>query len=180
MRNEFHATPLRRSPAVARACACALAVALGACGRSEARGADHLSAGGSAVPAAARPGASQAADTVEFYAAADLARIAAGLGTSTGKTLNDHPGYKYIQGRRTADGVPEVHDAWLDLGVVQAGRAVLVTGGRVVGGRTDSPGEHRGGVIEGGTARPVAPGDLSSPRACRTCTASRPATPCAT
>ena len=163
MPRTFQSTPPRRPPAVTLACVCTLAGALGACGRGEARGAAATRAGGresAAAPATARPGVAQAADTLEFYSASDLARIAAGLGSSTGKTLSDHPGYKYIQGRRTADGVPEVHDAWLDLGVVQAGRAVLVTGGHVVGGRMDSPGEHRGGVIEGGTARPVAPGDL--------------------
>jgi beta-galactosidase beta subunit len=62
--------------------------------------------------------------------------------------------------RRAANGVPEVHDEWIDVTWVQAGRASILTGGRVTGSHMESPGEHRGGRIVGATERPLAPGDL--------------------
>lgn len=58
------------------------------------------------------------------------------------------------------NGSPEIHDHWVDVTVVQSGRATLLTGGTVAGGHLTSPGEHRGGTINGGTPQHVAAGDL--------------------
>jgi hypothetical protein len=44
--------------------------------------------------------------------------------------------------------------------MVQSGRASLLSGGRVDGSHVESPGEHRGGTITGGTTRAVGPCDL--------------------
>ena len=99
---------------------------------------------------------------IEFYPAIDLSNIAAQLakGTTTAKTVVAHPTFHYVQARRSANGVPEIHDRWIDVTIVQSGRANLLVGGRVSGSRLASPGEHRGGTIVGGATRPIAAGDL--------------------
>ncbi len=160
----FSLMPRRHSPVRTRAVALVLALGAGACRRADVPGAAGTRAGDAAItPAtAAALGATSSSQGsgIEFYPAAQLARMAASLGSSTGRTFGDQPTYKYIEGRRTADGVPEVHDRWIDLALVQAGRAVLLAGGRVEGGRLESPGEHRGGTIVGGTEHPIAAGDF--------------------
>ena len=100
--------------------------------------------------------------TVEYYTAALLAHVGDSLsrGSSTGHVLHAHPTYQYLQIRRNRSGVPEVHDQWTDVTVVQAGRGTLLSGGRVSGSRVETAGEHRGGTIAGGTSRPVGAGDL--------------------
>lgn len=142
-----------RAPAVVL-----LAATLGACAGSTPRGAASTPSPGPG-PAAAR---TPAATDIELYPAALLARVADELAgvSSTGRTLGGSTTYHYIQGRRSVTGAPEVHDGWIDITVIQAGGATLITGGRVEGGRVTSPGEHSGGAIVGGTSRRVAPGDL--------------------
>jgi mannose-6-phosphate isomerase-like protein (cupin superfamily) len=99
---------------------------------------------------------------IEFYSAAQLARVADELakGTSTGRTIGGHPSYRYVEVRRVVNGEPEVHDNWADVTIVQSGRATILTGGRVDGGRLEADGEHRGGTIVSGTSRPIAMGDV--------------------
>ena len=100
--------------------------------------------------------------TVEYYTAAMLAHIGDSLarGSSTGHMLRGNPTYQYLQIRRSRNGEPEIHDRWTDVTMVQAGRATLVSGGRVSGNRDIGGGEHRGGTIIGGASRPVRSGDL--------------------
>lgn len=99
---------------------------------------------------------------VEVLPAERLAGIAASLSqeSTTARSIFNHGSYWAVQARRVADGVPEVHDHWEDVAIVQAGRATLLVGGRVEGSRLESPGEHRGGRIVGGTRYPVATGDV--------------------
>jgi mannose-6-phosphate isomerase-like protein (cupin superfamily) len=99
---------------------------------------------------------------VEYYTAALLAHVGDSLarGSSSGHMLRSHPSFQYLQIRRGKSGVPEVHDRWTDVTIVQAGRASLLSGGQVSGSRVETPGEHRGGTITGGSSRPVGPGDL--------------------
>lgn len=99
---------------------------------------------------------------IEYFPAAQLARIADELakGASTGRTIGSHPNYHYIQARRVVNGEPEVHDHWIDIAIIQSGRATLLTGGRVDGGRLEPDGEHRGGTIVSGTSRAIATGDV--------------------
>jgi mannose-6-phosphate isomerase-like protein (cupin superfamily) len=99
---------------------------------------------------------------VEQYTAAALTRVGDSLarGGTSSRVLRGHPTYQYLETRRERSGVPEVHDRWIDVTIVQAGRATLVSGGHVAGGRVETPGEHRGGTITGGTSRPVAAGDM--------------------
>ena len=100
--------------------------------------------------------------TVEFYPAATLSHVADALarGTTTAHSVSRHQSFIPIVARRAASGVPEVHDEWIDVTWVQSGRAAILTGGRVTGSHVESPGEHRGGSIAGGTEHPLAPGDL--------------------
>ena len=162
-----------RPVTLALAIASSLLVAGSACRTNDVGSADStVLAGGSDRGRAATRGGSAAdtADvqsvgrdtTVEYYTAALLAHVGDSLsrGTSTGHVLRTHPTYQYLQIRRDRSGVPEVHDRWTDVTVVQAGRGTLLSGGRVTGSRAETPGEHRGGTISGGASRPVGAGDL--------------------
>lgn len=102
------------------------------------------------------------ASTLDFYSAADLDKAAAGLarGTTTTAVFARRPDIFYVEARRTGSGVPEVHDDWSDVTTVQSGRATLHTGATVSGSYVESPGEHRGGTIDGGTRRAIAIGDF--------------------
>jgi mannose-6-phosphate isomerase-like protein (cupin superfamily) len=99
---------------------------------------------------------------VEFYPAARLAQITSELArrADPGQTFGGHSQFHYVESRRVDSGSPEIHDHWIDVTFVQAGRATLLTGGRVDGSRLVSAGEHRGGRIMGGTSRAIAAGDL--------------------
>ena len=103
-----------------------------------------------------------AADTVEYFPNAALRETGDALatGTTTARVLLDRPGVQFVAARRVVNGMPEIHDDWADVAVVQAGRATLLTGGHVTGSQLASRGEHRGGVIEGGVKRVVTEGDL--------------------
>lgn len=102
------------------------------------------------------------ASGIEVLPADRLGAVAATLanGSTTARSIFNHGSYWAVQARRVADGVPEVHDHWEDVAIVQAGRATLLAGGRVEGSRLQSPGEHRGGRIIGGTRHPIAAGDV--------------------
>jgi mannose-6-phosphate isomerase-like protein (cupin superfamily) len=129
----------------------------GACGARDAEAVPRDDSGG--APGAASPASGQG---VELYPAAQLNHVGDSLARTgrTGHMLGSHDSYQYLQIRRASSGVPEVHDRWIDVAIVQAGRGTLLSGGRVAGSHVESPGEHRGGSIVGGTARPVAAGDL--------------------
>jgi mannose-6-phosphate isomerase-like protein (cupin superfamily) len=159
---------------------CALSLAFAAavaCGK-DAQPANRDSAVAPAAASAAVPAAavqrSEVPDTstaevpvgrvgaIELFPAGTLSAIADRLsrGSTTAKTVVAHPTFHYVEARRSANGVPEVHDRWIDVTIVQAGRANLLVGGRVTGSSLASPGEHRGGTITGGATKPIAAGDL--------------------
>lgn len=125
-------------------------------GSTSSAGADVAKAGDSLG------GATGSDSAVEYYTAALLAHVGDSLarGRTTGHTLRAHPTFTYLQIRRASSGVPEVHDRWTDVTLVQAGHGTLLSGGRVNGSRLETPGEHRGGTIVGGASRPVGAGDL--------------------
>ena len=108
------------------------------------------------------PSSSADGGGIELFPAATIARGADALahGSTTGRTFASYPGFHYVQSRRSTSGSPEVHDQWIDVTVVQAGRATLLTGGRVEGGGLTTPGEHRGGKIIGGSPQHLGAGDL--------------------
>lgn len=103
-----------------------------------------------------QPTASRA---VEFYPSSDLSRITAAA--TGGRTFGtEHPTFHYVESRRVVSGSPEIHDHWVDVTIVQAGRATLLSGGAVNGGNITEPGEHRGGTIVGGTPHAIQAGDM--------------------
>lgn len=108
------------------------------------------------------PPAQTPASGMDFFSATDLAGAASAIshGTSTARILLRHPDRYYVEARRVANGVPEVHDDWIDVTTVQAGRATLLTGSTVRGSHVETPGEHRGGTIDGGARRTIATGDF--------------------
>lgn len=99
---------------------------------------------------------------IELFPQASLVRAAGELahGSTTARTFASYPTFHYVQARRSRNGSPEIHDEWIDVTIVQSGRASLLTGGRVEGSHLTSPGEHRGGNIVDGRAQQLTAGDL--------------------
>ena len=149
-----------------RLISCVLLAAAASCGpaKGDARVVADRSATPTAVPAARDTEALSFAGGTELdvYTAAQLSRAAAEVarGTSTATVLARRPDRYYVEARRVANGSPEVHDDFSDVTFVQAGRATLHTGAVVRGSHLESPGEHRGGTIDGGTRRIIASGDF--------------------
>lgn len=99
---------------------------------------------------------------VDYYGREMLSRIAASLskGNDPTRTFGRHPALWYVAARRTVSGSAEVHDKWIDVTFVQAGRATFLSGGTVTGSHLQGAGEHRGGTIRGGTRRTLGSGDF--------------------
>jgi mannose-6-phosphate isomerase-like protein (cupin superfamily) len=62
--------------------------------------------------------------------------------------------------REASSGQAELHEKQADLIVVQSGRATIIVGGKIVGGRTTAPNEIRGTSIEGGEPQTLKAGDV--------------------
>lgn len=84
---------------------------------------------------------------------------------SAGTTLEDFGSYKLELSVRARSGGAEVHAHWDDVMIVEQGSAELITGGRVIGGRTGADGETHGIRIEGGQRQGVAAGDVITVKA---------------
>jgi glc operon protein GlcG len=80
--------------------------------------------------------------------------------SAKGQPLLEVPGYKVHASRRDAPGVAEVHLWETDVIYVLDGEATLVTGGTLVEPKATEPGQIRGPVIDGGTERHLAKGDV--------------------
>jgi mannose-6-phosphate isomerase-like protein (cupin superfamily) len=79
---------------------------------------------------------------------------------SAGETLKEYPGHITMLSFRNRDGEAELHENFADLFYVLNGRATMVTGGTIVGGKTAAPGEIRGSSVEGGTRQEMKAGDV--------------------
>jgi mannose-6-phosphate isomerase-like protein (cupin superfamily) len=89
-----------------------------------------------------------------------LRRIARyGHGSAT-ESVTKYPGHSTMLTFRGHDGVAELHDEFADLYFVLDGRAILVTGGELVGGLPIDEGEYRGLTIENGTQQELRTGDV--------------------
>jgi quercetin dioxygenase-like cupin family protein len=78
----------------------------------------------------------------------------------TGSTVATGPGFSVNASRRDGPGQAEIHLADTDILYVLEGTAIVITGGRVVEPREQSPGEIRGSAIEGGVEQKIAKGDV--------------------
>jgi mannose-6-phosphate isomerase-like protein (cupin superfamily) len=91
------------------------------------------------------------------------ARLRASVAATTNGIVSNpafaDPAARTVVVRRDLPGEVEVHAVLNDVGIVQAGTATLLVGGRVEGGRDTAPGEMRGGTIIGGRSEALHPGD---------------------
>ena len=80
-------------------------------------------------------------------------------GTASAK-LSEYPNHYTMIALRHKDGGAEIHANFADFFLIVQGSATLVTGGTVEGGKEQSPGEIRGGVVRNGTSMTLNPGDV--------------------
>jgi mannose-6-phosphate isomerase-like protein (cupin superfamily) len=79
---------------------------------------------------------------------------------SASVTLEKYPGHLTMLTVRTKSGGAEMHRDWNDIFIVLDGEATEMTGGTIVDGKENSPGETRGTRVEGGTGTPMRKGDV--------------------
>jgi hypothetical protein len=80
---------------------------------------------------------------------------------SARETLADYGDHRFRLLYRDADGVPEQHDAIVDVVMVQSGEGTLLLGGRMINPKASSgAGEYLGTGIEGGERHALAAGDV--------------------
>lgn len=93
--------------------------------------------------------------------AAYLSKLAKHGNGSASETLKEYPQHSTALLFRCRDGEAEVHENFADLFLVVDGRAMLVTGGKVVGAASAGLGEIRGSSIEGGMRQELRAGDVA-------------------
>jgi len=76
------------------------------------------------------------------------------------ETLEKYGNHLTMLGVRKGNGELEIHEKMADFFVVESGEATLLVGGKANGAKMTSPGELRGGTIEGGQKEKLAPGDV--------------------
>jgi hypothetical protein len=80
---------------------------------------------------------------------------------SARETLADYGDHRLRLLYRDADGVPEQHDAIVDVVMVQSGEGTLLLGGRMLNPKaSNGAGEYLGTGIEGGERHALAAGDV--------------------
>jgi glc operon protein GlcG len=135
--------------------------AVGVSGAASAQQDEELATAGAAavaMPASNAVGTTGAMPTQgpASYLSSDSVKAA----FAKGMPLLETDGYKVHASRRDRDGLAEVHTRDTDILYVLQGTATLVTGGRVLNGKTIAPDEIRGDAIAGGETRPLVAGDV--------------------
>jgi len=101
---------------------------------------------------------------VDVYSAKDLAargrKLEQKRAPFASEDLARYGNHYTMLAERDGTGSAEVHEHEADVFVIEHGAATLVTGGRLVNGRTQKAGEIRGSSIEGGERHSVATGDI--------------------
>ena len=87
------------------------------------------------------------------------AKAEAGDGSAS-VTLHAYPNHYTMLAYRNRDGGGELHERFADMFVVVEGRAVAITGGRLVDGHQSGSGEQRGTAVEGGSRQELNNGDI--------------------
>jgi len=102
--------------------------------------------------------------TVDHYSAADLSaikdKLSNGHPTFKSEPLKHYKGHYSMVAHRESTGSSEVHEHEADIFVIEDGEGTLITGGKLVNSRVESPGELRGTSIRGGDKMHFAPGDV--------------------
>lgn len=123
-----------------------------------------IAVGAASTASAQTPGPAMAptSNGVQILSTAQLAAIADSLpaGPSSSHQIASFDGLSNMMSRRDTSGVPERHEGFADIFVVQRGHARLRYGGTADGERASSPGEWRGGTIRNGTEAEIKPGDV--------------------
>lgn len=111
--------------------------------------------------AAAGAAQAQSADGARHVAAKDLAALIAKTTDGTAiAQIPTGPGAQLILARREKTGEAEIHANFADQFIVQSGKATVLVGGKIEGGRETAPGEWRGGRIDGAARYELAAGDV--------------------
>jgi mannose-6-phosphate isomerase-like protein (cupin superfamily) len=104
--------------------------------------------------------------TPDKYSPAELTAMekkleakAAGSGLAT-ETIKKYATDYSMLAFRSKSGQAEQHEKFADFYVVVTGQATLVSGGKMVGGKTTAEGELRGDSIEGGKETKLTKGDI--------------------
>jgi len=99
---------------------------------------------------------------VQVLSATRLAALADSLpaGAINSVQIARWDGLSNMIGRRDGAGVPERHEAFSDIFVVQRGSATLRYGGTTEAEKLTTPGEWRGGTIRNGSEAVLRPGDI--------------------
>jgi mannose-6-phosphate isomerase-like protein (cupin superfamily) len=117
-----------------------------------------------ALASAQTPAAAPASHTVEILSAKSLATMSDALpaGAINSVSVGQWPAENLtgMLGRRDSDGIPELHEGFSDIFVVQRGTATLRYGGTAVGNKSTAAGEWRGGTIQNGSESVLQPGDV--------------------
>ncbi len=74
--------------------------------------------------------------------------------------LGNYGKHSLMVTHREGPGEAEIHKTVVDIFVVQSGRANLLVGGTLIGGKETGPGEIRGTAISGAERRQLAAGDI--------------------
>ena len=104
------------------------------------------------------------AQKVDIYSAQDLQKMGDALQpkgpVSAAKDLPRYQGHYLLLAKRVETGSSELHEHDADIFVIESGDAQIVTGGKIVGGKTSGPGEIRGRSVEGGARHELHAGDV--------------------
>jgi mannose-6-phosphate isomerase-like protein (cupin superfamily) len=105
-----------------------------------------------------------AAQNVDIYSAKDLAaaknKLVQKRAAFAAQDLVRYGNHYTMLAYREATGSAEVHEHEADIFIVESGEATLVTGGKLINGHAQKPGEIRGTSIEGGERHGLAAGDI--------------------
>jgi len=85
-------------------------------------------------------------------------KVAASL--TQGATLHRASDLIVMGAHRSGGGQVELHDKETDVLYVVDGEATFVSGGKMMGGKVTSPGQHRGTGIDGGEVHHLVKGDV--------------------
>ncbi len=114
------------------------------------------------LTASVLPGA--AAGQIDDYSSKDIQAMKAKLAAShlsfKSQSLKNYGNHYTMLAYREATGSSEMHEHETDILMFEDGEGTLITGGKIVDGHTEKPGEIRGKSISGGERHTFGPGDV--------------------